>query len=116
MVSAESKRRICVRSLSERPFLFCRQLFQGIPKTLDSVATQTPTITGRVLSLSDSSFLLQQRQRIVGCHNGRVFVLTGQLYLHEQINCPPDRVQETGEREVEEPQAEVLRRCGAVFR
>jgi hypothetical protein len=32
---------ICVRSLSERPLLFHRQLFQRISEILDSVATQT---------------------------------------------------------------------------
>jgi len=37
----------------------------------------------RVPSLSDSGFLLQQRQRVVGRHNWRVFVFTSQFDLHK---------------------------------
>jgi hypothetical protein len=63
----------------------------------------------RALLLSDSRFLLYQRQRVISRHDRRVFVLAGQLYLHEQINRSPDRVQQTGEREVEESEAEIFR-------
>ena len=36
-------------------------------------------------------------------------VLIDQLNLHEQIDRSPDRVQQAGKREVEEPQSEILR-------
>ncbi len=38
-------------------------------------------------------------------------VLTGQLNLHEQINCSPNRVEETRKREVEEAEPEIRRGC-----
>ena len=40
-------------------------------------------LSGWRTSLSDSGFFLQQRQRVVGCHNWRVFVFTGQFDLYE---------------------------------
>ena len=40
-----------------------------------------------------------------------MFVLSGQLGLHEQIHRSPDRIEQTGECEIEEPQPEVFRRC-----
>ena len=39
-----------------------------------------------------------------------MLVLVSQLDLHEQIDGSPDRVQQAGEREVEESQPEILRR------
>ena len=41
-----------------------------------------------------------------------MLVVVGQLNLHEQIHCSPDRVQQTRECEVEEPEAKVLRGRG----
>jgi hypothetical protein len=45
-----------------------------------------------------------------------MFVLTSQLNLHKQIDSPPDRVQQAGEREVEESQPEILRLVAAMNR
>jgi len=36
---------------------------------------------------------------IFGRHYQRVLIFTGQLHLHKQIDCTPNRVQETGEVE-----------------
>jgi len=40
--------------------------------------------------LPDSSFLLQQCERIVRSHNRGMLVLTRQLDLHEEVDGPPD--------------------------
>jgi hypothetical protein len=59
--------------------------------------------TRQTAGLADSSLFLQQGERVIRCHQQCSLILVGQLDLHEQINGSPDRVQETGEREIKEP-------------
>ena len=60
--------------------------------------------------LPDPCLLPKQRQRVLCCYDGFAVVHTTIVTLEQHVDPPPDRVQKTREREVEESQDEVFRR------
>ena len=77
--------------------------------TLDRPVAQTRGLRPEKLDLPHSCSLLQQRECILRRHYRRVSVVVGQNHLYEEVDRSPDRVQQAREREIEEPQHEVLR-------
>jgi len=78
-----SERKLTQISLQTATLVEISIIYTRFSATAGSVATQTPLYHGVSFVTIRFRFLLQQRQRVVGCHNGRMLVLTGQFDLYE---------------------------------